>query len=160
MIAHKTPHVKGKSGFFMDFSDKKAGAAARQPPLITQTQPQPHPQPPQPLPLYGEAPHPQPLPQQKMIRSAMMISQTHWLSKMLHRQLFITNLHSVFPMRFSVRIYRPLIPYYASTAKVLQEKYYSFSNLRLSESTNALTASSLSVAMSFEAPQFLQKTLT
>lgn len=88
MIAHKTPHVKGKSGFFMDFSGKKAGAAARQPPPTMPTQPQPHPQPPQPLPLYGEAPHPQPLlPQQKMIRSAMMISHTHLSSKMLQRQL-------------------------------------------------------------------------
>lgn len=89
-----------------------------------------------------------------------MISQMHWLSKMLHRQLFIIYLRSVMRVDVVQRTFRPLIPYYASTAKVLQGIYYSFSSFKLSTPTKALTASSLSVGMSLAAPQFLQKTLT
>ena len=89
-----------------------------------------------------------------------MISQMHWLSKMLHRQLFIIYLHSVMRVDVVQRTFYPLIPYYASTAKVLQKINYSFSSFKLSTPTKALTASSLSVGMSLVAPQFLQKTLT
>ena len=89
-----------------------------------------------------------------------MISQMHWLSKMLHRQLFIIYLRSVMRVDVVQRTFYPLIPYYASTAKVLQGIYYSFSSFKLSTPTKALTASSLSVGMSLAAPQFLQKTLT
>lgn len=89
-----------------------------------------------------------------------MMSQIHWLSKMLHRQLlFIINLRLEIDLIFA-RAFGSLIPYYASNSKTLQVINYSFSSFKLSTPSKARTESSLSVGMSFDAPQVLQKTLT
>lgn len=87
------------------------------------------------------------------------MSHIHWLSKMLQRQLlFIINLRSEIYGCCS-RLFDVSDTILCQQSQNVTAENYSFSNLRLSIPTKARTASSLSVGMSFDAPQVLQKTL-